>query len=204
MEKSLTASLERVEQNPDDEQLRNSVIVELVLAGEAEEACRVYESCSPYKLRDLRSNYGYALNLVGRLTEATKIFEELTQGDPEDEIARNFFGMMLLKSGRLEEAVDQFVRVVRERPKSVEGWNNLGCARYRLGDRRDAIRCFDRAIAIDPYNPDGHNNRACVLEDLGEEAMAEEEFRLAEELSLESKSTDLRQASTLEPKRLSS
>src|SRR5215469_9166476 len=130
------------------------------------------------------SNYGIALEAVGRRAEALKALESVVKLnrndealadldravalDPASEDAWNNRGLVLMALGRPERALQSYDRALQLRPNYLEARNNRGLALKATGRAADALAEFDRVLQQKSDHVGALVNRASVLREIGE------------------------------------
>jgi tetratricopeptide (TPR) repeat protein len=130
---------------------------------------------------------GVAVVLLGLTTirrnddyrSAVSIWQDTVAKRPDNERARNSFGLALMNEGNLEEAIGQFSESVRLKPRYAQAHNNLGIALARLGRNTEALDRLSRAVELDPAYVDARVNLGNVLAGQGQLQQAVEQYRAA-------------------------
>jgi predicted TPR repeat methyltransferase len=119
-------------------------------------------------------NFGRALTMQGRLSEAGAYFERAATLKPGYVDAHIGLGNVLKTEGRLSEAMVQYERVLALKPDYAEGHYNLGAALSDQGTFTAALASFERALALKPSYAEALLGRGRVLQRLNrrEEAIA--------------------------------
>ncbi len=87
---------------------------------------------------------------AGRMEEAQRGFEALTQAHPELGGAHANLGLIHRQAGRLAQAVAALEQAVKASPDQPQYWNQLGIARRMHGQFVPAREAYEKAIALDP------------------------------------------------------
>ncbi len=95
-------------------------------------------------------NLGYALQQMGRQTEALAAYTQAVTLMPEDLDAVMSRGRVLANLRRYTEAAADFVKATRLVPQNPDAWNNLGNVLLDLEREADAVAAYDKALALRP------------------------------------------------------
>ena len=126
-----------------------------------------------------QNNLGYALDLQGKLAEATEHYRQALHIDPNFAHAHTSLGQALLAKGKPTEAIEHFQQALRLRPDFAEAHNNWGVVLTQQGKPNEAIEHFQQALRISPDLAEAHNNWGAVLGQQGKPAEAAEHFQQA-------------------------
>lgn len=127
----------------------------------------------------LRYNYGYVLNDLGRARDAEQEFRKAIASDPDYARPRHALAILLFDSGRFEEAAEHLEVSVRLTPDNVDVHRLLGHALLSLDRPDDAVRAYRRALALAPDDVESRANLASALARLGRPLEAAEEMKRA-------------------------
>ncbi|HUI06606.1 MAG TPA: tetratricopeptide repeat protein [Verrucomicrobiae bacterium] len=131
--------------------------------------------------------YALALETEGRITEASRHFEQALHLKTDSFRALNNLGLVLLQEGRVTEAIEHFEQALQIQPRYAEAHNNLGNALLQQGRVPKAMEQFKQALQINPRSAETHNNMGNALLQQGRvtEAVAqyEEALRINPELA---------------------
>ena len=129
---------------------------------------------SQKKLDNLLSDYQ-----AGRLGEAEKLAQSLTQGFPNHPLPWKVLGAVMQQVGRISEAAIANQKAVELSPHDAEAHNNLGNALLVLGKLDAAEVSYNEALALDPELVEAHNNLGVTLHNLGRLNEAEASYARA-------------------------
>ncbi|GAC1692624.1 MAG: hypothetical protein NVS9B5_34900 [Terriglobales bacterium] len=106
-----------------------------------------------------------------------KEYRRALELDPNDAMARNWYGEYLQEMGRTEEAVAQMRQAMLLDPLSSGSANNLGYTFYTARQYEQAIRAFQKALDLEPDMVDAHLGLGWVYDEkkMYREAVAEME-----------------------------
>jgi tetratricopeptide (TPR) repeat protein len=133
----------------------------LVRAGRPAEALAL-GGASSFSDPDALTAVGIAEAQAGRLDQATVLFRQALEKDPQYGLAHFNLGTALAKSGDLQGAREHLEKAVASQPKLAAAWNALGSARAGLGDEAGALECWRRAVELDRTQYDALYNIAIV------------------------------------------
>ena len=126
-----------------------------------------------------------ALNLAreyldaGRLPEAEKIAQEVSDAQGRNADAAHLVGIIAYRQGRIERAIKFIEKAISIAPRVAAFHANL-TEMYRLrGKLEPALAAGERAVALDPSNAQAWNNLGIVQFDRGNFAKAEPCYRKA-------------------------
>lgn len=104
-----------------------------------------------------------ALERGGRQDEASAVFEEILEADPDDVDAANYLGYMWADAGKnLDRALELIRFAVEASPGNAAFLDSLGWVEYRLGRLDEAERWLQRAVDL------GGEGQGTVVAHLGE------------------------------------
>ena len=99
-------------------------------------------------------NLGILLNTLNQPQAAFEHFRLATELEPNNAIARNWYGKALLGQGKFVQAINEFTEVLKLLiPKDsleAETYNNLGVAYSQMQRYNEARKAFEKALSIDP------------------------------------------------------
>ena len=110
---------------------------------------------------------GLALHQQGKLTEATKVYEDVLIADQTHFAALHCLGAIAYQTGNLERAVELIGQAVRINPKIAASDPYRGAALNQLNRHEEALAVCDEAIQLKPDVPEFHYNRGNALHGLG-------------------------------------
>ncbi|NYT00127.1 MAG: tetratricopeptide repeat protein [Methanocellales archaeon] len=82
--------------------------------------------------------------------EAEKMFDRITQLDPNHADAWSKKGISLGILERFEDAMECFEKAIEINPNHADAWFNKGLSLQNLEKQDEATECFEKAIEIDP------------------------------------------------------
>ncbi len=86
----------------------------------------------------------------GDYAAALRALEPALAADPEDSLARFWFGLALMQTGRLDEADSQFAQLAVREPRMPDAPYWRGMIRLQKREDEKALPFFDQAVAIVP------------------------------------------------------
>lgn len=99
--------------------------------------------------RDLLFARAAALERLGRVEEATELFQQLVEADAGDAAAANYLGYTWADRGiHLEQALDLITGALAVEPNNAAYLDSLGWVHYRLGDLDQAEYWLRRAVSL--------------------------------------------------------
>jgi len=116
---------------------------------------------------------------AGRLSDAEKLAQSLTQEYPKHQFAWKVLGAVLGQTGRNSEAANANQTAVVLSPQDAEAQYNLGVTLKELGRLEEAEASYTQAIALKPDFAKAHNNLGVTLKDLGRLEEAEASYTQA-------------------------
>lgn len=106
---------------------------------------------------------GHLKLTYGRVEEAKRVFEALTQIDPQNYYYHSVLGTVYQRLKRYIEAVFQFTEALRYNPKDLASLVNRGEIYLLHKNYRKAADDFKVAIMLDPEGRNNYANRARSL-----------------------------------------
>jgi tetratricopeptide (TPR) repeat protein len=118
---------------------------------------------------------GSVLSEKGKVAEATALFADALQREPQFAEAHNKLGVALADQGRLADAIPHYEAALRSKPSLAEAHYNLGNALAAQGKLEDAIAQYHEALRLRPDDAATHNGLGSALDDAGrlDDAIAE-------------------------------
>jgi predicted O-linked N-acetylglucosamine transferase (SPINDLY family) len=110
---------------------------------------------------------GAGLYAQGRMEEALRAFERVTQLEPGNGKARHNVGAALVGLQRFEEALPHFRRALELEPGLAIAHNSLGAALLETGDAAGAVAALRRGVAVAPGAAGMHSFLICALAHAG-------------------------------------
>ena len=124
-------------------------------------AIRIKTSFAP-----LHSNYGLALQALGRLEEAVASYGKAIKLNPNFAEAYTNRGVALKELGRWDEALASYDKAIRVKPDYAEAYVNRAHALKELKRPDEALASYDMALTIKPGHAENHLSRGVVLREL--------------------------------------
>ena len=100
---------------------------------------------------------------AGRLPEASALYTEILQLQPNHPDALNLQGVVATQAGRPLDAIRLINAAIAENPSNASFYNNLGNALQMQGNLQDAIAAYEKALTLQPNDADAHFNLGCLL-----------------------------------------
>lgn len=116
---------------------------------------------------NLHAVHGVALMQLGRTDEAQRVFFEVHQLLPNDELVLHYLGVIALQRREFDKAVSYFQKTLKILPTYADAHNNLAAAYVEMGRLNDALPHLEQAARLNVRDPMTHTNLAAVLADLG-------------------------------------
>jgi protein O-mannosyl-transferase len=116
---------------------------------------------------NLHTVQGVALMQLGRTDEAQKVFFEVHQLLPNDELVLHYLGVIALQRRELEKAVVYFQKALKILPGYADAHNNLAAAYVEMGRLNEALPHLEQAARLNARDPMAHTNLGAVLAGLG-------------------------------------
>ena len=95
-------------------------------------------------------------------TDSLKIFSQVINLNPDNELARLCRGSAYLMLEKIEESFSDFNRAIALNPLYARAYHQRGLARERMDDIVNAYRDFDRALELDPDDATHHYHRGLL------------------------------------------
>ena len=114
------------------------------------------------RVPDCHYNMAFALQTLGRLSEAVGYYRQAIKLKPDYVEAHTNLGNALRELGSHHDAAACYERVIALKP-SAEAHYNLANALSHLGQLSEAITAYQRALALKPGLVGAHNNLANAL-----------------------------------------
>ena len=128
---------------------------------------------------NLHTVHGVALMQLGRTDEAQKVFLEVHQLLPNDELVLHYLGVIALQRREFEKAVSYFQKALKILPSYADAHNNLAAAYVEMGRLNDALPHLEQTTRLNARDPMAHTNLGVVLADLGRIAEARSHLQQA-------------------------
>jgi tetratricopeptide (TPR) repeat protein len=151
MDKTKQKESDAVERTGEPEDLRQL----LMKAGETdnyEDKLRLYDKAlvlDPLYL-DAWIQKGFALDRMGKSTEALACYDKALEIDPENLGIRCLKGFAFNNLKEFEKSIDSYDEVLKIKPDDVFSLYQKGSALESLGRYGEAMQCYDKALEIDP------------------------------------------------------
>jgi tetratricopeptide (TPR) repeat protein len=107
---------------------------------------------------------GAACKGLGRVFEASKAFNKVTELNPNYADGFNNLGVTLQEQGQLEEAIALYEKALVIRPDYAEAYSNIGNALKEQDKLEEAIASYEKALVIRPHYVEPWSNGAEMLE----------------------------------------
>src|SRR6476469_8033577 len=114
------------------------------------------------RVPDCHYNMAFALQTLGRLSEAVGYYRQAIELKSDYVEAHTNLGNVLKELGSHREAAACYERVIALKP-SAEAHYNLANAQAKLGQLSEAVASYQRALALKPDLVGAHNNLANAL-----------------------------------------
>ena len=105
---------------------------------------------------------------LGRLAEATRLYQQALAEEPQLAQAHLGLGVVALSEGRNGDAEQALRRAVESAPALAEAWNALGVVAMRRRDPRAALESWSRAVEAEPALVDAWFNLGLTAGRLGQ------------------------------------
>jgi protein O-mannosyl-transferase len=116
---------------------------------------------------NLHTVHGVALMQLGRIDEAQRVFSDVHQLLPNDELVLHYLGVIALQRREFEKAIDYFQRALKILPTYTDAHNNLAAAYVEVGRLNEALPHLEMAARLNARDPMAHTNLGAVLAGLG-------------------------------------
>lgn len=124
-------------------------------------------------------DHALQLHGQGRLDDARQAYLDILNGQPDDDAALHYLGILEHQCGRSEAGLDLLARALDLVPPQAERLNDLGNVLSQLERLDDAQAAFSAATTLSPHDANLHNNLGSVLARLDRLPEAEAAFRHA-------------------------
>jgi len=115
----------------------------------------------------------------GEFEEASRLFQNLLETNPEDAEVCYRFGNLLKDQGALERSLGLYGRAIELKPDYSQAHCNRAVVLGLLNRHTEALEGYDRAIGIDSTDSIAHCNRAILLAGTGRKDSALAGFEAA-------------------------
>lgn len=132
--------------------------------------------------REDRLAEGVALQKAGQIPEATAIYREILDEDPQHADALHFLGLAYYQMGQHAKAARHILAAIQVDGSKAQYFNNLGLVYRALGKSEEATQCFAQAIGKEQNNVVAHNNLAVVAQEQGRVEEAQGHLERAQQL----------------------
>ncbi len=112
---------------------------------------------------DMQSDYGTAINMMGKSAEAIAPFKKAVELDPKNFPAQLGLSSALIGILDYEPAAEAARAATKISPNRPEGWVNLSIALNRSGQGAEAVKVLEEAVALMPGETLLHTNLAAAL-----------------------------------------
>jgi Tfp pilus assembly protein PilF len=131
------------------------------------------------RFADVYNNAGTSMQELGKMPEATELFQKALRINPDYPEAHNNLGTLLYQMGKYGAAIKHFEQTLRINPDYAKAHYNLGLVLHQIGKNEAAAEHFEQALQIDPDYADAHNNLGALLYQIGKYEAATEHFEQA-------------------------
>jgi tetratricopeptide (TPR) repeat protein len=138
------------------------------------------------------------LQTMGRLEEATTIYQEIVARDPDNADAWHLLGIIAHQADRADAAEKMILRAIALKPGQANYYINLAAVLRKAGRHEEAANSLWRAIALSPNDAGAHADLAGLLQILGANNEARSAVLKAIQLSPKSPSLCERAARVLQ------
>ena len=128
---------------------------------------------------NLHTVHGVALMQLGRMDEAQRVFSDVHQLLPNDELVLHYLGVIALQRREFEKAIDHFQRALKILPTYADAHNNLAAVYVETGRLNEALPHLEMAARLNGRDPMAHTNLGAVLAGLGRIAEARSHLQQA-------------------------
>lgn len=125
------------------------------------------------------------LQMTGRLEEATSIYQDIVQNDPENADAWHFLGIIAQQAGRTDAAERLVMRALSLKDDQANYFVTIGHIERELGKLEEARNAFARAITLAPEDAGAHADLADLLLETGDLAQSQASMMRALQLAPE-------------------
>lgn len=178
----LTLHLER---HPQRAQARFGKAVAYQLAGETDEACRLYEELLAEGVEEAGCLTNLAL--IHREKKDTARMEEcaerLLKVAPASQVAQECLAQAAYLRGDYEKALEASEKLASEADADAGRWMNVGLCRKKLGRALEAHEAYTRALELEPWSSEARLRCAEALAEAGRDEEALELSRAGIEVS---------------------
>ena len=113
------------------------------------------------------------LHMMGRLEEATSIFQDIVQSEPENADAWHFLGIIANQAGHTDAAQKLILQAIKLNNAQANYYISLALVEKVLGNNANALAALNQAISVDPKDAGAHADLADLLHQIGEQSRAE-------------------------------
>ena len=114
------------------------------------------------------SHLGYALQLLGNLTDAAAAYGRVLALQQDDVEAHYNLGILLQAQGEAVKAAASYQRALAHRPDFAEAYCNLGNALQEQGKSTEAVAAYEQALIHKPDYAEAFCNRGNALQAQGD------------------------------------
>jgi len=100
---------------------------------------------------------------AGELAEATKIYREILDREPEQPDALALLATIALQQGDIDSTIDLLRRATASRPEFTDAHKSLGALLVKKGEFDQAIRSYTRALELSPTDAKAHFDLGNIL-----------------------------------------
>lgn len=174
LDQAVAAFQRALELDPDAPAVHAALAVTYGLQGRDTEAAAALTEANrldPARAEAARATLALDLARQGRLDEAERELESLTQNAPTAETWYNL-GLVRARQGRPEDARAAYEQALALDPDHAPAHNNLGIQQAAQGDLQSARRHLEKATASDPAYAEAWLNLGVVLDQSGDPTAA--------------------------------
>jgi tetratricopeptide (TPR) repeat protein len=113
------------------------------------------------------------LQMTGRFEEATSIYQDILQKDPENSDAWHFLAIIAQQAGQIEAAEKMIHRAINLNQAQSNYFVTLAQLEQDLGNSSKAIEALKTALSINPDDAGAYANLAELMFQAGERAQSE-------------------------------
>lgn len=107
-------------------------------------------SLGPRAYRRLLAWQASVALFVGLKPIARRLYEQMAELDPGDELALSGLGHLRMEAGDSSGAASALAELVERHPLNADAWFNLGFVHEKRGDLLPAERCMREAVRLNP------------------------------------------------------
>lgn len=135
-----------------------------------------YRNSIKIDLENYHIEYAYSTMREGELEQASSLFEDILENDPENIYALNAMGIISYVIDNNQDALRYFTEVINEHPNSVTGYLNRSYVYKYQEDLNKAAADITKAINITPEKTELYVQRAEIYTQQKEWSKAKNDF----------------------------